>query len=57
MVTDADGNETKRCTYTWTEAGAPPPPAEPAATTGTSPIPGRLAIPGFAPTGFALPSN
>lgn len=57
MVTDADGNETKRCTYTWTEAGAPLPPAEPAAPTEASPIPGRLTIPGFAPTGFALPSN
>lgn len=57
MVTDADGYETERCAYTWTEAGAPPSPAEPAAQTGASPIQGRIAIPGFALTGFALPSN
>lgn len=55
MVTDANGYETERCTYTWTEAGVPP-PVEPAPTT-TTPSPVRSSIPGFSPTGFAFPSN
>jgi len=55
MVTDADGYETERCTYTWTEAGATP-PVEPAPAT-TTPSPVRPSIPGFFPARFALPSN
>jgi len=54
MVTDADGYETERCTYIWTEAGAPPPPADPAPTAEVQPAPTRFAIRGFTPSALTL---
>lgn len=58
MVTDTDGNETKRCTYTWTEAGTPLPPAEPAGGPDRGqPDPGAPHHPGVRPDRIRPPEQ
>jgi hypothetical protein len=52
--TDADGYQTERCTYTWAEAGSPPPPADPTPTAEVQPAPTGSAIRGFTPSALAI---
>ena len=48
---DGDGYLAEHCTYTWIEASVIPPATAPAT------LPGFGPLPGFAPTGFGLPSD